>query len=123
MPEFLQLLPPADALALLMAHLPRTAPAVEVVDTALALGRVTAGAVTAPEPLPAFARSTVDGYAVRARDTFGAGESLPAYLTLAGEVLMGTAPGFPLTPTHCALIHTGGMLPDGADAVVMVEYT
>jgi molybdopterin molybdotransferase len=65
----------------------------------------------------------VDGYAVCARDTFGASESLPGYLTLIGEVPMGAAPDFTLTPGSCALIHTGGMLPEGADAVIMLEYT
>jgi molybdopterin molybdotransferase len=65
----------------------------------------------------------VDGYAVRAKDTFGASDSLPAYLTLIGEVPMGDTPSFELDAGQCALIHTGGMLPIGADAVVMVEYT
>jgi molybdopterin molybdotransferase len=73
--------------------------------------------------LPAFPRSTVDGYAVRAVDTYGASETLPAYLTLVGEIPMGRAPGFRLDASQCALIHTGGMLPEGADAVVMVEHT
>lgn len=72
MPQFLNLLPPFDALALLVRSLPILTPATEEVDTALALGRVTAESVTAPGPLPAFPRSTVDGFAVRARDTFGA---------------------------------------------------
>jgi molybdopterin molybdotransferase len=60
---------------------------------------------------------------VRARDTFGASASLPAYLTLIGEAPMGRAPDFALGPTQAALVHTGGMLPDGADAVVMIELT
>ncbi|HEX9018063.1 MAG TPA: gephyrin-like molybdotransferase Glp [Anaerolineaceae bacterium] len=123
MPEFLELLPPADALALLMRHLPDLAPLVEEIETAQAFGRITARPVISPEALPAFARSTVDGYAVRARDTFGASDTLPVYLTLAGEVPMGGAPSFALAPGQCALIHTGGMLPAGADAVVMLEYT
>ncbi len=123
MPQFLHLLPPSDALALLMGSLPERTPPVELVDTDQALGRVTAALVEAPEPLPAFSRSSVDGYAVRARDTFGASESLPVYLSMAGEVPMGSAPGFGLGAGQAALIHTGGMLPEGADAVVMVEYT
>ncbi len=65
----------------------------------------------------------MDGYAVRAADTFGAGESLPAYLTLIGEIPMGADAALTLAPAQCALIHTGGMLPLGADAVVMLEYT
>jgi molybdopterin molybdotransferase len=123
MPEFLELLPPGDALARLLQHLPQGQPQVETIDTARSLGRVTAQPVMSPERLPAFARTTVDGYAVRAKDTFGASESLPAYLTLVGEVPMGSAPGFAVGAGQAALIHTGGMLPDGADAVVMLEYT
>ncbi len=131
MPEFLRLSPPAEALQTLLRALPdlsigsgqRREPATEQIDTVQALGRVLAADVHAPYPLPEFPRSSMDGYAVRARDTFGASESLPGYLTLAGEVPMGAAPGFALTPGSCALIHTGGMLPEGADAVIMLEYT
>ncbi|MEW6093234.1 MAG: gephyrin-like molybdotransferase Glp [Chloroflexota bacterium] len=123
MPEFLRLSPPAEALQTLLQALPDREPAVENVDTLYALGRVLAADVRAPHPLPEFLRSTVDGYAVRARDTFGASESLPGYLALSGEVPMGAAPDFALRPGSCALIHTGGMLPEGADAVIMLEYT
>ncbi|MCX6037478.1 MAG: molybdopterin molybdotransferase MoeA, partial [Chloroflexi bacterium] len=123
MSEFLRLLPPTEALQTLLRALPDREPAAEMIDTTNALGRVTAADVRAPHPLPEFPRSTVDGYAVRARDTFGTSESLPGYLTLVGEVPMGDAPSFALTPGACALIHTGGMLPEGADAVVMLEYT
>src|SRR5512133_3596710 len=105
MPEFLHLLAPADALAVLLRSQPKFELPAEEVRTAQALGRVTAGAVVAPESLPAFSRSTVDGYAVRARDTFGASESLPVYLTLAGEVPMGSAPAFTLASGQAALIH------------------
>lgn len=122
MSEFLTLLPPSEALNLLLSRL-SAKPAAEWVPTTEALGRITATPVYAPFPLPTFARSTVDGYAVRARDTFGASESLPAYLTIVGEVAMGTAATQPLTSGQCQLIHTGGMLPPGADAVVMVEHT
>ena len=87
------------------------------------LGRVTAAGILAPHPLPEFPRSTVDGYALRSRDTHGAGESLPAYFVVRAEVSMGEAPGFRLDVGECALIHTGGMLPEGSDAVVMLEYT
>ncbi len=123
MPEFLHLLPPALALERLLEHLPLPAVIAERVEAVDALGRVTAGPVVAIEPLPAFARSTVDGYAVRARDTHGASDSLPAYLALAGEVPMGAAPVFTLWPGQAGMIHTGGMLPAGADAVVMLEWT
>jgi molybdopterin molybdotransferase len=86
-------------------------------------GRTLAEDFTAPHDLPGFSRSTMDGYAVRARDTFGAGETQPGYLTLQGEVVMGQAPGFTMGAGQCARIGTGGMLPGGADAVIMVEHT
>lgn len=123
MPEFLRLIPPDEARAALFSALPDPAPVPETVDSILALGRIAAEDVTAPHPLPAFSRTAVDGYAVRAADTYGASESLPAYLTVVGEVLMGAAPQFALSSGQAAVIHTGGMLPDGADAAVMLEYT
>jgi molybdopterin molybdotransferase len=123
MPEFLTLLPPDEARERLLSHLPASRPASEIIEVASSLGRVTAEDIHAPHPLPDFRRSTVDGFAVRARDTFGASDSLPAYLTLAGEVPMGEAPKSALEPGSCMTIHTGGMLPEGADAVVMLEYT
>lgn len=123
MPEFLNLLPPAEALERLLANLPAPAPVEEVVDTLKALGRVTAQTVLSPEPLPAFPRSTVDGYALKAADTFGASDSLPIYLEVTGEAPMGAAPAFALHKRQAALVYTGGMLPEGADAVVMMEQT
>ena len=85
-------------------------------------GMVCAEDVIASEDVPAFARSTVDGYAVRAENTFGARESMPAYLNLAGEILMGEqASGIEVEDT-AVKIPTGGMLPEGADAVVMFEH-
>lgn len=122
MPEFLTLLSPEEARNLLYSHLPERLPEPELVDVPGAMGRVTAAGVLAPHALPEFARSTVDGYAVRASDTLGASESLPAYLTLTGEVPMGKAPALELDVGHCALIHTGGMLPRNATAVVMLEF-
>jgi molybdopterin molybdotransferase len=106
-----------------MAHLPDPRPGKESLKTGQSLGRVTAEAIASPEALPAFQRSTVDGYAVIARDTFGANDSLPAYLTQVGEVPMGCQPDFNLHSAQTALIFTGGMLPEGADAVVMLEHT
>ncbi|WP_019878058.1 gephyrin-like molybdotransferase Glp [Sporichthya polymorpha] len=110
----------AEALA---GFRPERRTAVEPVPLDGALGRVPAADVRADSPLPGFARSTVDGYAVRAADTYGASEGLPSYLDLAGAVRMGTAPTVTVTPGHCAAIPTGAVLPPGADAVVMVEYT
>jgi len=123
MPEFLTLLPPDEARALLLSHLTKPTIDSESINVTSSLNRVLAEDIFAPHPLPDFRRTIVDGYAVRARDTFGASDALPAYLTLIGEVPMGNAPEFEIGAGQCALIHTGGMLPDGADAVVMLEYT
>jgi len=123
MPEFLTLLPPDEAREKLLSHLPATEPATETIDVTSSLGRVSAEDIRAPHPLPDFRRSTVDGFAVRAKDTYGASDSLPAYLALAGEVPMGDEPKSALEAGQCMTIHTGGMLPEGADAVVMLEYT
>lgn len=122
MPEFLQLAPPEKALKEFLTHLPVKVTK-EVLKTSQAFGRVTAEDMTAPHPLPEFRKSTVDGYAVKAEDTFAASDSLPVYLTLKGELPMGEVPGFGIAETECALIHTGGMLPPGANAVVMLEFT
>jgi molybdopterin molybdotransferase len=99
----------------------RTKP--ETVPLAAALRRVPAGPVITPHPLPGFARSTVDGYAVRAADTYGVSEGLPGYLTVTGAVRMGAAPDTAVTPGTAVDMPTGGVIPPGADAVVMVEYT
>jgi molybdopterin molybdotransferase len=126
MPEFLTLVSPQEALSKWLKALPKAvvnAECTERIETLRSAGRVTAVGVKAPHPMPAFSRSTVDGYAVRAADTYGASDSLPAYFSLAGEVPMGTSPDFTLGPAQAALIHTGGMLPENADAVVMLEYT
>ncbi|PDV98493.1 gephyrin-like molybdotransferase Glp [Candidatus Chloroploca asiatica] len=88
-----------------------------------ALERVLFQDLHAPCDLPAFPRSTMDGFAVRAADTFGASEGLPAYLTLCGEVTMGRQADLRVGSGQAARVHTGGMLPPGSDAVVMVEHT
>ena len=95
----------------------------EDISTSEAHGRVLAERVTAPHSLPPFPRSTVDGYAVQAKDTFGASGSLPAYLRLIGEILMGISPTLEVRPGQAAQVHTGGAIPAGADAVVMLEDT
>jgi molybdopterin molybdotransferase len=95
----------------------------EPVPVASALHRVPAVPVTAPHALPGFARSTVDGYAVRAADTYGASEGLPGYLHVTGAVLMGAEPATTVGAGTAVGMPTGGVLPPGADAVVMVEYT
>jgi molybdopterin molybdotransferase len=96
---------------------------VQTVPLAQALGRVPAHDVVAAAPLPGFARSTVDGYAVRAADTYGASEGLPSYLDVIGAVRMGIAPEMTMAAGTAVEMPTGGVLPAGADAVVMVEYT
>jgi molybdopterin molybdotransferase len=95
----------------------------ETVPLSAALHRVPARPVTAPHALPGFARSTVDGYAVRAADTYGVSDGLPGYLQVTGAVLMGTEPDVTVGPGTVASMPTGGVLPRGADAVVMIEYT
>lgn len=122
MPEFFNVLPPAQALDLLLERL-EPCPGTEDVPTRLALGRVTACEVRAPEELPTYPRATMDGYSVRAQDTFGATEGLPAYLEVVGEVPMGRPPEVTLGPGQAARAYTGGLLAHGADAVVMVEHT
>jgi len=123
MPEFLKLLPPNEARALLLAQIGMPAVVAEEIGTASALHRVTAEDVVAPHPLPEFTRSSVDGYAVRAQDTYGAGDSSPAYLRIVGEVPMAEAPACDPGEGEAALIHTGGMLPASSNAVVMMEHT
>lgn len=122
MPELFQVVTVAEANARLRAHI-APLPRRESLALHESLDRVLAEELRSPVDLPAFPRSTVDGFAVRAADTYGASESLPAYLTLCGEAPMGRAPEFTVGPGQAALIHTGGMLPSGSDSVVMVENT
>jgi molybdopterin molybdotransferase len=122
MPEFLKLIPREQALEILLSRV-KVNVIPERIQTIDSLGRVTAGPIYSPIPLPTFPRSTVDGYAVRAADTYGASESLPAYLRVIGEIQMGCSPDFDISPGEAGLIHTGGMLPESCNAVVMIEYT
>jgi molybdopterin molybdotransferase len=96
---------------------------VEAVSLDEALGRVPADSLRAPHPLPGFARATVDGYAVRAADTYGASEGLPSYLDLAGEARMGRPPETEVRAGTAVAIATGAPLPPGADAVLKLEHT
>jgi len=120
--ELFNVLTPRDAFAKLAQYL-RGPRATERIRTEDALGRVLAEDLSSPGSLPTFRRSTMDGFAVRAADTFGASEGLPAYLTVIDEVLMGRPAGRDPKLGEAVRIATGGMLPDGADAVVMVEHT
>ncbi len=96
---------------------------VEQVPLAKALGRVLAEPIAAQEYVPDFDRSTVDGYACRASDTFGCSDAIPAILNMAGQVLMGEGADFTLSRDSCAYVPTGGAIPKGADCAVMIEYT
>lgn len=122
MPEFFNVVPPDEARQLLFAELRRPVEA-ETVRVTASLGRVTADAIRAPHSLPAFRRSTMDGFAVRAEDTFGASESLPAFLRVVGEVAMGQRAQVEVGVGEAVVVHTGGMIPQSADAVVQVELT
>src|SRR5436190_2374510 len=96
----------------------------EAIGLAAALGRVLAADVVAPIDVPGFDRSNVDGFAVRAADTFGASEGQPRTLRLNDESIpTGTRPRTPVTTGTATPIATGGMVPRGADAVVMIEHT
>ena len=87
-----------------------------------AFGMVLAEDITCHEDIPGFTRTTVDGYAVRAADTFGASDSSPAYLNVTGEILMGEEPAIIVNTGEAVRIATGGMMPEGADAALMLEY-
>jgi len=122
MPQLFTVITPQEAWLRLEPHL-RPIERVEIIATDEALGRVLAEDAIAPSDLPSFPRSVMDGYAVRAEDTYGASESLPAYLKVIGEVTMGKPAEITLSPGEAALIHTGGMLARKANAVVMLENT
>ena len=112
---------PEEVLALIEEKFDVVA-ATEYVGLAAAMGRVLAEDIAATEYVPDFNRSTVDGYAVRARDTFGCTDAIPAILPVQGEVFMGQGAAFALNPEECVAVPTGGAMPEGADSVVMVEY-
>ncbi len=96
---------------------------IENVPISQASSRILAENISADEDMPAFKRSTMDGYAVFSGSTFGASDASPAWLALKGSIAMGDIPEFELEPGQAARISTGGMLPKGADSVVMIEHT
>ncbi len=112
----------ADALDQLRRETPALARR-ERLAVADAAGRVVASEPRSPIELPNFRRSAMDGYAVKATDTFGASDSLPAYLTRVGEIRMGEQAAVAVGPGQAVEVATGAMLPEGADAVVMIERT
>lgn len=117
---FFKVLAPREALKVLLTVNPV---GTEEIPSVRARARVLADELRSAVDLPHFHRAAMDGYAVIAKDTFGASQSLPAYLKLAGVVEMGKEAAQPLTPGTAMRISTGGMMPPHADSVVMVEYT
>ncbi len=122
MADFFEVMPPDEARRRWLAHVTHQME-IEHITTSETLGRVTAAVIHSAEALPAFQRSMVDGYAVQASSTYGASDALPAYVRVVGEILMGKDVTITVQKGEAALIHTGGMIPHGADAVVMVEHT
>lgn len=114
---------PEEVYEIIKTQFDRIADRTETVSYLEAAGRILAEDICASEYVPAFDRSTVDGFAVHAKDTFGCSDSIPAILQNTEEILMGQAAGFTLKEGYCAPIPTGGALPEGADAVQMVEYS
>lgn len=113
---------PEEVLALIESEFVPVAET-ELVSLRAAMGRILAEDIAATEYVPDFDRSTVDGYAVRARDTFGCSDAIPAILPVQGEVFMGEGAEFALNPEECVAVPTGGAVPKGADSVVMIEFT
>lgn len=95
----------------------------EIVPLNQALNRICAKTMISPEVLPNFTRSTVDGFAVKYNETQGASETLPTILECVEKIGMGQVPNKHIKSGQCAYVPTGGMLPEGADAVVMIEYS
>ena len=122
MPELFQVHTPAAAWQQLLDHFHAT-PRNETLPTWDALDRVLAAPIVSPQDLPTFARATMDGYAVNAADTYGASPGLTALLNVVGEAAMGQAATLPVGVGEVMLVHTGSMMPPGANAVVMVEQT
>lgn len=95
----------------------------EEVELMSAMGRIAYEDIMSELDVPDFNRSTVDGYAVVSKDTYGASESMPVFLNIIGKVDMGRATDLTVLPGSCVYVPTGGMIPQGADAMLMIEYT
>jgi putative molybdopterin biosynthesis protein len=122
--QFLEVVSPEEARARFSAHVDFNPQGSEAVTLAAALGRVLAADIVAPIDVPPFDRSGVDGFAVRAADTAAASEVAPRRLALNPEVIAcGASPRIQVRPGTATAIATGGMIPRGADAVVMIEHT
>lgn len=112
-----------DAVRIVKEKCENLSPATEKVDISASHGRTLAKDIVSSENIPAFDRTTVDGYALNASESFGASDAVPARLEIVGEILMGENADFTLKSGECAKISTGGMLPKGANCAVMVEHT
>lgn len=112
-----------EAKSLILRHFSPVEDAPELVPLSDAVGRLTAQDTISREDVPGFHRSTVDGYAVIAADTFGASETNPVLMNFTGTVAMGEKAGLRLAGGEAIYVPTGGRIPEGADSVVMVEYT
>jgi putative molybdopterin biosynthesis protein len=122
--QFLEVVPPEEAQARFAAAVDFSPQGSETVVLAAALGRILAADLRAPIDVPPFDRSGVDGFAVRATDTTGATEQTPRRLSLNPEVIAcGSSPRGEVMPGTATTIATGGMIPRGADAVLMIEHT
>ena len=117
------LTPVEKAKSILLNSLTNVPLATEQCPLNAALDRVLSSTLLSPEDLPGYSRSTMDGFAVRAADTFGASSSTPCYLEIDGEVAMGQKPQGKVQQGKCFRIATGGLLPNGSDAVMMFEHT
>lgn len=123
MREFLELNPPETFWEKAKEYLINKNFSIEKLDLDRALGRITSEDIVSEVDLPPFSRSTVDGYAVKAEDTHGASAAMPTYLDIIGSIEMGEKTELSLSRVEAAAVPTGGMLPEGADAVLMIENT
>lgn len=118
--EFFRLKTPSEVINILdeISHpLPS-----ETIDITEAYGRIISEDIISPVDMPGFVRSSMDGYALKAKDTFGASQGSPAYLKLIGQVNVGESPSMKLTEGTAVKVYTGSMIPEGSDAVLMLEY-
>ena len=122
MPEFFNVRSPSQAFDDLRPHISAITER-ETIPVTSSLGRVIADQIRSPEDLPSFPKSAMDGFSVRARDTFGASESLPAMLEVVADIPTGASPDADLNVGEAAVAYTGGALAHDADAVVMIERT
>ena len=119
--EFRSLISLEEAQSIVLSRLPRTA--TQAVPLPLAQGRILAEKVVSSLDVPGFSRASMDGFALQAEDTLAAREDRPVCLCLAGSVPMGALPQLHVARGEAAEVSTGSMMPPGADAVVMIEYS